>query len=192
MDAYNDGVEILTYLKKHAKDFFPTDEWKLEGVEVPLNISIQNNVTFIAYLDIILRHKLTGRIRIIDLKTSNRGWGEWKRNDKTTINQLLVYKHYYAQQYNVPETSISVEFHILQRKIDWKSYRVTKFKPSHGYQAMKQAKQDFDAFVRSCFDENGNPITEQKPTPSKSNCMFCPFRDKPDICSASYYAKINS
>jgi len=81
MEFYEDGCKILRYIQEHVDKFFPTVEWTLEGIEVPLSIQVRDKLRFKGYLDIILRHKLTGVIKIIDLKTSTKGWNQYAKKD---------------------------------------------------------------------------------------------------------------
>ena len=192
MEFYRDGVEILNCLQLNLEKFFNTMEWKLEGVEEQLNVPIKLNISFRGYLDIVLRHKLTGAIRIIDLKTSTKGWTKWVKSNKAKTDQLLLYKKFYAKKYNLPEDAITIDFYILKRKLpeesDWPIPRVSKFCPSHGTPSMNQMNKRFQKFVDACFDNQGNHITEQEPTPSKSSCRFCPY-NQTEHCSVGVLIK---
>lgn len=190
VEFYDDGVEILRYIQTHSTEFFPTSDWTLEGVELPLRVPLRDGVHFIGYCDIILRHKLTGAIKIIDLKTSTKGWNKWKREDKLVTDQLVLYKYYYAQQFNIPEASIEVEFLILKRKLweesPYPQKRVSGLKPATGGPSLVRASKSFTAFVNECFDDQGEyKVDTIKATPSKSACRFCPFNNKSDLCSVS-------
>ena len=184
MEFYDDGCAILKFLQENVEKYFPRMEWTLKGIEVPIDLIIRPNVQMRGFLDIVLRHKLTGMIKIIDLKTSTKGWNKWQKKDTTKTDQLLIYKRYYAEQYNVPEEHITVEFLILRRKLpedfDWPVPRVSKFAPAHAGPLMKKAKVRFDEFLDSVFDDDGNYIDKEvTPTPSKSACIFCPFLGTP-------------
>ena len=193
VEFYHDGVAILNWLQLNVEKFFNVVEWKLEAVEERLNVPIRPNVSFRGYLDIVLRHKLTGAIRIIDLKTSTKGWNKWVKDDKSKTDQLLLYKKFYAEKYNLPEDAITIDFYILKRKLpeesDWPIPRVSKFCPAHGKPSMNQMSKRFQDFVDACFDEEGNHITNQKATPSKSSCRFCPF-NQTKHCSVGVREKI--
>ncbi len=180
MEFYHDGVEILGWLQKNVERFFGTLEWRLEGVEIALNVPVRTNVKFRGYLDIVLRHKLTGAIKIIDLKTSTKGWGKWTKEDKPKTDQLLLYKEYYAKKYDLALDAISIDYYILRRKIptvsDWPIPRVSQFAPAHGTPSMNKMRKRVDAFLDSCFDEEGRYLTEgYEVTPSKSSCRFCSY-----------------
>lgn len=192
MEFYCDGVEILNWLQLNLEKFFNTMEWKLEAIEERLNVPIKPNISFRGYLDIVLRHKLTGAIRIIDLKTSTGGWNKWVKADKIKTDQLLLYKKFYAEKYNLSEDAITIDFYILKRKLpdvsDWPIPRVSKFCPSHGKPSMNQMNKRFKEFLDACFDNEGNHIMDQKPTPSKSACRFCPY-NQTENCSVGVKVK---
>ncbi len=42
------------------------------------------------------------------IKTSTRGWGDKEKKDETKQFQLVLYKKYYSQQFNIPEDNIDV------------------------------------------------------------------------------------
>lgn len=192
MEFYHDGVAILSALQNDVEKWFSVLEWKLEGVEVPLMVEVQSNVKFRGYLDIVLRHKLTGAIKIIDLKTSTKGWNKWTKNDKPKTDQILLYKQYYAKQHDLPLDAVTVDYYILRRKLpeesDWPIPRISRYAPAHGTPSMNAVRKRFDAFLNSCFDGEGEYISEQKPTPSKSACRFCPY-NQTEHCSVGVLVK---
>ena len=47
---------------------------------------------FVGYMDVVLHDKKTGRMRIIDIKSSTMGWNKYMKH-KNKTNQLL-YKHF--------------------------------------------------------------------------------------------------
>jgi hypothetical protein len=183
MEFYSQGLEILKYLQDHSDKFFDPLEWHLEGVEVLLDPIVKGEVRFRGFCDIILRHKLTGAVKIIDLKTSTKGWNKWAKRDKTKTNQLLVYKHYYAKQFDLPIDAIAVEFLILKRTLyencDFEQPRVSKFIPASARISMNKAIRSFQMFLNECYNDDAtyNTNNSYEATPSKSACRFCPFNN---------------
>jgi CRISPR/Cas system-associated exonuclease Cas4 (RecB family) len=186
MEFYDDGCKILKYLQSHVDKFFPTVEWSLEGVEIPLILKVRDKLQFRGYIDIILRHKVTGVIKIIDLKTSTKGWNKWAKKDKSKTNQILLYKRYYAEKFGVDENIIGVEFLILKRKLfegtPYAIPRVSPFVPAHKKASVKTAIDEFEAFLDEASVIYAEPSAEVKATPSKSACRFCPY-NKTEHCS---------
>ncbi len=185
IDFYKGGCEALEWLQENLEKFYSTLEWKLIDIELPLRINVRLNIDYRGYLDIVLQHKITNAIKIIDLKATKNGWGKWQKKNKAKVDQLLIYKRYYSEQYNVPENDISVEFHILRREIwegcDWPIPRVSRFIPSQKKPSMNKTMARFESFLDGAFDEEGNYRIDNLPaTPSKDSCIFCPFNKEND------------
>ena len=93
--------------------YFPRDKWELLGIEHELNADIQNNVILTGFIDLVLKEKLSGNIKIIDIKTCTNGWTSYQKEDFTKTSQLVLYKALYSRLYNIPLTKIDVEFFIF-------------------------------------------------------------------------------
>ena len=75
-EFYNDGINIIKYIKTKKAKYFSKRGWHLVGVELPLSLQPNkslNNIMFIGFLDLVLYHEDTNIIKIIDIKTSTRG-----------------------------------------------------------------------------------------------------------------------
>jgi hypothetical protein len=193
-EFYEDGCAILDHVLKYGKDFFPTKDFRLVGCEVKLLIPIKKNIYFKAYLDIVIHDTKLNEYHIIDLKTSTRGWYEFQKKDPKKLHQILLYKKFFAERFNVELDQIHPRFIILKRKITENSEfiirRLSKFEPSHGKVSMKRMMDSWESFLTECFDENGKyQIDKIKPNSSKQSCKYCPYNDNKDLCSYSYYLK---
>lgn len=189
-EFYVQGCAILDHVKDNRNDFFPTSGYKLIGCEIPLEVQVTDAVQFVGYIDIVVAHPRTKQIFIYDLKTSKRGWYYEKKDTKKT-NQLLLYKRFYAEVFDVLPENITVQFIILKREVnensEWGSKRISRFEPTHGTNSMKRAAKDFDTFISETFAANGAVLLDNlKATPSQSACRWCPFREKKDLCPDSY------
>jgi hypothetical protein len=148
---------------------------------------------FIGYLDLVLYHEPTNTIKIIDIKTSTRGWGDKDKKDEVKQTQLILYKKLFAQQYNFPVDNIEVEFFIVRRKIyeegDFPQKRIQEFVPASGKVKLNKAGQLLDNFLGEVFNNDGGykPIDFEK-RPSKHNCNFCPYKDNKDLCDKNEVA----
>ncbi len=186
-EYYLDGVEILKYFKDKRSVFFSKRNWSLLGIESPLNIKLVNEVNFIGFLDIIIKNNKNNIIKIIDFKTSTKGWDKYQKNDKVKMSQLLLYKGFYSRKYNVPLDNIEVEFIILKRKLNEEflvyGKRINTFSPKNNEKEINKVLEEFDLFIKDCFDEGGKYITkEYKKNVSKYSCMFCEFNNNVKIC----------
>lgn len=184
-EFYLDGCAILDWMKskKNLSKYYRKKDWELYGIETPLNHNVRDGVRFVAFLDIILRSKKTGKFKIIDLKTSTMGWNKYVKKMDVKNNQIRLYKKFFAEQFGVPLEDISIEFHILKRKLyenmDFIQHRFQKHIPSHGTRSTKKAYESFMEFVNTVFDENGERRTDipypKTPGKNKKNCRFCEF-----------------
>ena len=188
MEFYYDGVKINEWFKKHRTEFFNYKTEELVGIELQLDENLKENLFFIGYIDVAVRNKETGKVRIIDLKTATRAWGSYKKNDENTTSQLVLYKNFYSRKLNVDVKKIDVEFIILKRKLQedspYPQKRITKFIPASGKPTINKVMMKFDAFVETCFDEQGNYNLEQfyPKIATQSNCKWCDFKDNKELC----------
>ena len=131
-------------------------------------------------------HEPTDTWKIIDIKTSTNGWKDYAKKDEEKQFQLILYKKYFAEQFNVPEKNISVEFLIVRRKVytegDYPQKRVQEFAPPSGKIKISRATKAVNEFIEECFE--GNKYTERlmSPNPSKWNCTFCAYKEDAKLC----------
>tara|TARA_X000001382_G_scaffold73417_1_gene51208 strand:- start:102 stop:569 length:468 start_codon:yes stop_codon:yes gene_type:complete len=143
-------------------------------------MNLQENVQLKSYLDVVIRNKISGRITIIDLKTSTRSWTDFQKKDFYKKSQLLLYKQFYSDKFDVPLDKITVEFLILKRKIAKKSdfpiSRLQRFEPSNGKPSVNKTMKAFTEFREAIYDEKGNHKMDRdyNASPGKA-CKFCEF-----------------
>jgi RecB family exonuclease len=160
----------------------------LVAIEQPLNVKLADNVNFIGFIDLIVRDDFNGRYRIIDLKTSTRGWSKYQKSDPVKNAQILIYKKFYAEFLNISPDIIDVEFIILKRKVsdtaEFTIPRISKHIPANGKPSINKAWLNFKEFVDTVFDTEGNYKTniEYPKKPSKL-CMYCEFFER-GLCDA--------
>ena len=186
-EFFNDGCQILDFVKKRRADYFSKRGYKLIGCEVPIDVDLKKNVKMVGYLDIVMLDEFHNTIKIYDIKTSTQGWNKWMKKDENKTQQLLLYKQFYSKQYNHPIENIEVEYFIVKRKL-WENAmfpqkRVQKFSPASGTVSMNKVAKRLDTFLDLAFDDDGNKVSENIiPTPSKKACKWCEFR-KTEYCS---------
>ena len=185
---YNDGVNILEFFKKNRSDYFSKKGYKLLGVEIPLEFNVAENITFVGFLDVVVNDELSGDVYIYDFKTSTMGWKDKTKKDESKTAQLLLYKTFYSKQFNVPLDKIHVEFIILKRRLyenaDFPQKRIQRFEPSNGKPSINKVESNFNNFIQECYDSVGVAIEkEYVKIPSKSNCQYCEFNARPDLCN---------
>jgi hypothetical protein len=179
-EFFEDGVEIINYFKKKKNAYFSKRGWYLVGCEVPIILPPkQSNVLFQGFLDVVMYHEPTNTFKIIDIKTSTRGWNDLNKKDETKQNQLILYKNFFSKQYNIPIESIDIEFFIVKRKVpkisDFPISRIQRFVPTSGKVKINKAINSLNNFLNEAFSGSLYVEKEYKPNPTKWNCSFCPF-----------------
>jgi hypothetical protein len=190
-EFFEDGIAIIREFAKDKSKYFSKRGWHLVGCELPLVLTPSSklpNVMFQGFLDLVMYHEPTNRIKIIDIKTSRQGWSKKEKSDENKQFQLILYKKYFAETYNIPVENIEIEFMIVKRKIfeseDFVIKRVQLYKPASGKVKLNKVSKSIESFVEQAFDRNGYKDVEHQPTPHK-NCNWCPF-NKTHLCSATY------
>tara|TARA_Y100000389_G_scaffold203541_1_gene252242 strand:- start:782 stop:1723 length:942 start_codon:yes stop_codon:yes gene_type:complete len=190
-EFYNDGVEIISYLKKNRSKYFSKRGWSLVGCEIPIVLapSIRlPRVKYMGFLDVVLYHEDTNKFVIIDIKTSTRGWNAKAKKDRSKQHQLVLYKKFFSEQYNVPIDNIEIEFFIVKRKLyesqDYVIKRIQQFRPPSGKTSINRATNSLKLFLDNCFTKDGfNP--KDMPETINDNCKWCSFY-KTHLCSATF------
>jgi len=189
-EFYQDGVEILNYLKKHRGKYFSKRGWHLVGIETPIlmpPMKYNPNVLFMGYLDIVMYNEKLDKFKIIDIKTSTNGWKlKYVKDDEDKQFQLILYKKYFAEQFGVPIENIDIEFFITRRKVyeegDFPQKRFQMYSPPSGKIKTSRATKAIEEFMNECFIENKHTTKEMHPNPSKWNCTFCPYKEDKQLC----------
>jgi hypothetical protein len=192
-EFFDDGIAILEFVKKQRGEYFTSKGWYLVGIEIPIVISPDkkyNNVLYSGFIDLVMYNENTETFTIYDIKTSTRGWGDKEKKDEIKQFQILLYKTYFSEQFGIPIENIDVKFFILKRKIWEKSEfpqkRVQEFIPANGKTKINKAKNALNSFIDNIFNTDGSyKNTDHLAQPSKSNCMYCPFKNRKDLCESA-------
>ena len=181
-EFFGDGRRILEWFMKHIGKFYSKSGYELVGIEIALNKEIKKGVHFIGFIDIVLRDIAENTIIIIDLKTSTMGWNKYQKEDRLKNSQILLYKKYYSDLFDIPLTKIRVEFQIMRRKLPEDSPypvpRISKHIPPNGSPSVNKVYDEFMNFIDTVFDDEGNfrDIDYPKvPGNAKKNCKWCEF-----------------
>lgn len=185
---YEDGLNILEFLSKKRSDYFTKKYTYFVGEEIPIVQEVRPGVYFKGYIDLVFYDSFFNRFKIIDLKTSTSGWNDYAKKDEAKTAQLILYKEFFARQFNIDVESIEIEFLILKRKIPFDSEFIPKhiqrFTPPSGKIKRGKIMRMFDDFIETVFDENGEyREVEFDKIPSENNCRFCIFKDEKSLCN---------
>lgn len=181
-EFYGDGRHILQYFKNKLDKLYTKSGFELVAIEMPLNAEIKPGVHFIGFIDIVLKDISSGEIIIIDLKTSTSGWNKYQKSDKIKTSQMLLYKKFYSEKYDIPIEKIKVEYQILKRKLmestDFTIPRISKFIPPNGKPSVNLAWKGFMEFVDTVYADGGLIHTDNFPTNKGKACNWCEFKTR--------------
>ena len=192
----NDGLEIIDFFLRYRQDHFHKHGWKLLGIEMPILLAPHEdypNVKLMGKLDLVMFDETLHRVVIWDIKTSTRGWTKYDKENKIKTSQMVMYKRYFAEQYDVPVDNIDVRYFIVKRKIPanprypiMKS-RIQKFEPSSGKTTQNKLVKNVKRFIEDVFvkgthiydtDKIDTILADTKKCSSKW-CQTCrPSKDK--------------
>ena len=173
-----DGFNIIDEFLKRKSSHFKKKDTELVGIEMNLNYELPKDMRFVGYMDVVLHDKKTGRMRIIDIKSSTMGWNKYMKADKNKTNQLLLYKHFMAKQLEISEDKIDVEYLILKRRLYenmmYPQNRIQSFSPASGKPSINRVMSRLDDFMKECFDEDGNVVVNEYEKCAKHvKCRSC-------------------
>jgi hypothetical protein len=190
-EFFADGIEIINYFKKKKGIYFSKRGWHIIDCELPIQLTPNNafrNVIYRGFLDVVLYHEPTNTIKIIDIKTSTRGWKDKDKADEIKNLQLVMYKKFLSEQYGFPIDNIQIEYFIVKRKIyedgEYPEKRIQIHIPASGRNKLNKANTLLNEFIERAFTREGSyNMGKQLKNPSAWNCRFCPFNDQPELCN---------
>jgi hypothetical protein len=195
MEFVNDGLNIIEFFLQRRQMHFSKRGTKLLGVEMPILTPPHGehpNIMLYGKLDLVFYDEDLQKVSIWDIKTSTKGWTKWDKENKIKTAQMVLYKRYFAEQYNIPVESIDCKYFIVKRKIpkDPKypamASRIQTFEPSSGKTTMNRVTKQLHAFIDDCFENDMYKVKEYTKNPSDKTCRWCPFNDKPDLCNKQH------
>jgi|TARA_B100001094_G_scaffold8500_2_gene7653 hypothetical protein len=177
-EFFNDGCKIIDEFLKRKSSYFPKKNTELVGIEVSLDYDMPNDMKFKGYMDVVLHNKVTGRTRIIDIKTATMGWNKYMKADKNKTNQLLLYKKFFSKQMEISTDKIDVEYLILKRRLyenfDYPQKRIQQFSPASGTPSVNRVMKRLQEFIEECYDEDGKIISHDYEKCAKHlKCRLC-------------------
>ena len=178
-----DGKHILNFLSKKRAAYFSTKSTMLAGVETLLYQEIKPGVMFKGLVDLVFYHPNDETWTIVDIKTSTSGWRDKQKKNPNLTAQVILYKEFFAKQFDVDKDKINVEFFIVKRRVPAEAEfaimqrRVQEFRPNAGPRKTKQVMSQMNKFIADVIDEEGEYIDkEYKCTNPFGKCEHCsPF-----------------
>ena len=181
------------------------EDHEVISVEEPLYEQIFGDFYFKGFIDLVLRNRKTGRIIIIDWKTSTAAWDMyWKNKDKVFLMQMKLYKYFWARKNNMDLAQIDTKYIVLNRLKNKKKPEegfgeivdvpmsssmgeirdaleelATVMRSIHIQQKFPKAKYILDMMDEPTQDMDGNYLTDDKP------CKFCKYKGgKHPLCNS--------
>lgn len=205
-DFFENGIEIVRYFRNNRNKYgvFSGKQKRLVGIETQLRNKIKDSqdksksLYFLGYIDVLIHDENEDVVWVIDIKTSTKGWKEYKKKDKNNTDQIVAYKKYLSEKFNISLDKIKPLFFIFRKEIDqdqmYPPSRVQEYTPANGNPSINKVAKKVEKFVNYVFDENLKH-NKQKPYPAVKgesgwNCTFCEFADKHDLCNPD--ERINS
>lgn len=196
-EHYLDGLAIINYFKKKRSSYFPRKKVELLGIEMKVDVKLfdGHEVNLIGYLDIVLRDTVTKKIKIIDIKTSTRGWKDYAKKDLNKTMQLVMYKMYFLNQYKkykIDVDDIDIEYFIVKRKLiencEFPQRRIQTFSPASGNVTRNKVEKKLKEFVDNAYNKDGsrNENGIYLPKPNQVTCKWCEFCNRKDLCPKGY------
>lgn len=187
---FEEGIEIIRDFAKNRSKHFSKRGWWLVGCEVPIQITpnpLKPNVIYNGFLDVVMYHEPTDTFKIIDIKTSRQGWNDKVKKDELKQFQLILYKKFFSELFNIDPKKIEIEYFIVKRQLyeheDFVIKRIQTFSPPSGKIKQKRAEDALQTFITEAFTKDGYKEVEHQPR-ENNNCRWCPFH-KTHLCSAT-------
>lgn len=182
----NEGWVLPTFVKqamgllRELKLFTRWKDYEVVDVEIKLDglpIIECEDVTIVykGFIDLVLRHKVTGRYLILDWKTSRKAWDiNAKEEDPNFYTQLKLYKHFYSMKKGIPMDMIDLCFYNLPREVPQQQKQYDK--------VIEEAEiSDFmKMFSNNCeniYRFNHFKLNKMRFLTKKNYCGRCPYNN---------------
>lgn len=160
----------LNSLPRFLNETFP--DWELVSAEEPLYESIEKiNTKFKGYIDCIIKipYKDSYKYWVIDWKTSNgRGWSYDKQRDFKTQAQVILYKKFWGEKFNIMYKDIQCGF-VLLKKVKTVGKACQLIKVSSGPKNLDKSSKLVRSMIKTV--EKGFYLK------NRNSCMFCEFKN---------------
>jgi hypothetical protein len=162
-----EGKHILEFLRKKRGSYFSTKTMQLAGIETLLYQEIRPGVVFKGLIDLVFYHPNNDSWTIMDIKTSTSGWRDQQKKNPNLTAQVILYREFFAKQFNIDPSKINVEFFIVKRRVpaeaDFASMqkRVQEFQPNAGPRKTKQVIESMNTFIDNVLNEDGSYVDKE-------------------------------
>ena len=113
VDMFSQGGKLSEQVLPSLESYFDECEVFMAEEKLYEPISGTDDYLFKGYVDLIIKEG--DNYHIIDWKTCSWGWDSRKRSDKMILYQLVLYKHFFCQKYNISPDMVHTHFGLLKR-----------------------------------------------------------------------------
>ena len=171
------GIEIIPDLYRTLVDKFGKlgEDWHVLAAEEklyePISEFTDAEKKFKGFIDLVVMSNKDKKVHLIDWKTCSWGWKREKKSDTTLAYQLVFYKHFYAQKYDVEPKDLECHFVLLKRtakpgsKVEF--VRVTA--------AKKRTQDAMKTLTTALYN-----ITNERYIKNRNSCVNC--KQRPGAC----------
>lgn len=185
-DFLAQGEQILRILQ--IENIFK--DYEIVAIEEALYENLYLKYFFKGFIDLVIRHKVTRRYKIIDWKTSGTDWDvPKKKKDETFLAQMRFYKFFWGRKNNVPLEEIDCGYIVLNRltnKKDPKSFpgRLQEVDVIATPDEIKLSLEKLANTIKMIHIEKVFP--KIKHISGTGGCIFCPLKGgKHPLCNSS-------
>jgi len=113
VDMFAQGGKLSEQVLPSLESYFDDCEVFMAEEKLYEPISGTDDYLFKGYVDLIIKEG--DNYHIIDWKTCSWGWDSRKRSDKMILYQLILYKHFFCQKYDISPDMVHTHFGLLKR-----------------------------------------------------------------------------
>lgn len=185
-DFIEQGEQILRILELESifKDY------EIVAIEESLYENVHLNYFFKGFIDLVIRHKVTKRYKIVDWKTSGTNWDvKKKKKDEIFLAQMRFYKFFWGRKNNISLNDIDCGYVVLNRLTDKKN---PKSYPGIIQEVIVEATLDEIITSLESLAKTIKMIHIDKFFPKVKHlsgvggCIFCPLKGgKHPLCNSS-------
>lgn len=185
-DFLEQGEQILRILE--IENIFR--DYEIVAIEEALYENVYLQYFFKGFIDLVIRHKITKRYKIVDWKTSGADWDvKKKKKDEIFLAQMRFYKFFWGKKNKVPLDEIDCGYIVLNRltnKKDPKSYpgRIQEVNVDSTTDEIKISLEKLAQTIKLIHIDKQFP--KIKNISGIGGCIFCPLKGgKHPLCNSS-------
>lgn len=165
-------------------------DYEIVAIEEALYENVHLNYYFKGFIDLVIRHKVTKRYKIIDWKTSGTDWDvKKKKKDEIFLAQMRFYKFFWGKKNNVPMEEIDCGYVVLNRLKDKKNVKsfpgnLQEVNVDATFDEIKASLGQLAQTIKMIHIDKQFPKIKQ--ISGTSGCFFCPLKGgKHPLCDSS-------